>query len=284
MAEPSLRQRWLGNRLEALRREVGLSLKDASRAAQRSTASLSRIENGLVALPARDVGPLLDAYEIRDESVREALTTVAKDVEEERRGWWVEHAASLNASYLDLVRLESTAQSIRTYETSLIPGLLQHPFYARQIMAVTSSTELSPDQLDHLVSVRAHRQRILHRDEEPVALHAIVHEAGLLQDLQAPKVLKQQLEYLCELAELPTITLQVLPLTATHPALTGAFTVVSTGQLDWVHVELLTSDVYLETPDSVHPYQSGFEVMSQRALTPEESRDLLGERIALLQN
>ena len=284
MPEPSLRTRWLGARLEALRHDAGLSLQAASQAAGRSTASLSRIENARVTVPARDVPPLLDAYGVDDETLRETLTTVAADIEKERRGWWVEHTSSLNASYMELVRLESTAQSIRTYETSLVPGLLQHPCYARQVMAVTSSAGLSPDQLEHLVSVRRQRQQILHRSEDPVVLHAIVHEAGLHQDLHKPQVLRAQLEYLLELTQLPSIIVQVLPLSAPHPALAGGFSLLSTGRIDWVHVELLTSDIYLENNESVLPYVSAFEVLSERALTPEASLGFITQRISAIED
>ncbi|MFW6641838.1 helix-turn-helix domain-containing protein [Nocardiopsis algeriensis] len=280
--EPSLRQRWLGTRLEALRREAGFSLQEASRAAQRSTASLSRIENGVVALPARDVRPLLDAYRVENRDTRETLIAVAGEVEAERRGWWVEHSDTLSPSYLDLLRLEATASEVRTYETSVIPGLLQHKDYARRAVALTSSTELSEDALERFIAVRRQRQQILHRDEEPTALHAVIHEAALHQTLGAPEVLAEQLVLLRELMSRPLITVQVLPLSAPHPALAGAFTLVETHRLTWVHVELQTSDVYLEAPQSVAPYLGCFKVLSERALPPAESVKAINARLDAL--
>src|SRR5690625_1666980 len=107
----------MGARLAALRHEADLSLQQASQAAERSTASLSRIENGLVALRPRDLRPLLNAYGTNEGDLRETLIAVAGEVQAERRGWWVEHDDDLSPSYRDLLRLESTATHIRTYET-----------------------------------------------------------------------------------------------------------------------------------------------------------------------
>ncbi len=277
---PSLRQRWLGTRLAALRHDADLSLQEASQVAQRSTASLSRIENGVVALPPRDVRPLLDSYGVTDTDLRETLIAVAGEVESERRGWWVEHADDLSPSYRDLLRLEATSTRILTYENNLIPGLLQHGDYARAAVRATGHTHLSDSELDHLVSVREQRQQILTRDQDPVSFHAVIHEAALHQHLGDPAVLTTQLQHLLSLAEHPTITVQILPLdAAAHPALTGAFTVLSTSHLEWVHIELMTSDVYLEEPAGVQPYRTAFNTLTQRALPPTKSAELIADRI-----
>jgi hypothetical protein len=87
----------------------------------RSTASLSRIENGVVYLPPRDLPPILDAYGVADQRLREQLMIVAVEVQQERRGWWVDHGDVLSPSYLDLILLEATATEIQTYETHFIP-------------------------------------------------------------------------------------------------------------------------------------------------------------------
>ena len=278
--EPSLRQRWLGSRLAQLRRELGLSLQEASNRAERSTASLSRIENGLVALCPRDVRPLLDAYGVVDTDLRETLIAVAGEVQAERRGWWVEHNDRLSPSYLDLVRLEATATRIRTFEVGVFPGLLQHERYARAVIRATSGTSLSEEEIDHFVSVRKQRQQILTRDKDPVDFHAVIHETLLHQCLDEPDVRTDQLRCLVEHAERPNVTVQVLPLTAgTHPALTGAFALLTMHRLEIAHVELMTSDVYIEEPASIQRYQNAFAVLTELSLSPEASAELLSNKI-----
>ncbi|GAA4935924.1 helix-turn-helix transcriptional regulator [Streptomonospora halophila] len=280
--EPSLRQRWIGTRLAALRHDAGLSLQQASDAAERSTASLSRIENGLVSLRPRDLRPLLDAYGVTEGDLRETLIAVAGEIQAERRGWWVEHDDDLSPSYRDLLRLESTATHIRTYETTVLPGLLQHEDYARAAVRATGADDLSEDDLDHFVAIRKQRQHILTCEENPVAFHAVLHEAALHEHLGKPAVLPAQAEHLRNLCELPNVNVQLLPLAAgAHPALTGAFTVLSMSHLDFAHVELMTSDVYVEDPVGVQRYRDAFQTLTERALPPDESAPAIADKITM---
>lgn len=273
---PSLRQRWLGDKFSQLRREAGLSLTTASKIADRSTASLSRIENGLVTIPPRDVRPLLDAYSVDDRDTRETLITVASEVQQERKGWWVEQSDNLSPSFVDLLRLEAAATSIRTFEPGLIHGLLQEEDYARYA-AQSTRTWASDEELERFIATRKARQDILTRDT-PVEFHTIISEAVLRQPLGGPDVFARQLEALLTSSERDNITVQVLPFSEKpHPGVTGAFSILSLPKLDFVHIELMTSDVYVEDESSVNEYGSAYEVLSEQAYSPEQSRELVAD-------
>jgi transcriptional regulator with XRE-family HTH domain len=271
---PSLRQKWLGDKFSLLRHEAGLSLIAASKIADRSTASLSRIENGLVAVPPRDVRPLLDAYQVTDRDIRETLITVAAEVQQERKGWWVEQSDSLSPSFVDLLRLESTATSIRTFEPSLVYGLLQDEGYARYA-AQSTRTWTSDQELERFIATRKARQGIL-RGDEPVEFHTIISEAVLHQPLGGPEVFSRQLKALLDSSERDNITVQVLPFSdKPHPGVTGAFAILSLSKLDFVHVELMTSDVYVEDEVSVAEYTAAYDVLAELAYPPERSRETI---------
>lgn len=268
---PSLRQRWFGAKLAELRLRAGLtSLALAAEKCGRSTGSLSRIENGIVGIPPRDVLPILDAYGVTDPSVREKLMIVAGEVQQERRGWWVEHGDALAPSYLDLIRLEATATEIWTYEMSLIPGLLQTEAYARAF--VSSLGELgSVSRLDEFITVRMNRKAIISRDE-PVTLRAVISEAILRQPIGGEEIFRDQLQHLREYMTRPNVTLQVLPfLDRPNPGLFGAFSVLRLPSLDVVHVETMNTDAYIEDEHSVDQYLRAFERLTDLALKPAES-------------
>jgi len=90
---PSVRQRWLGERLMEMRLAAGhSSLSSAAKVLRRSAPSISRLENGQVVLPVRDFPPILDAYGVTDTQTRERILAVASEIQQERRGWWVEYA------------------------------------------------------------------------------------------------------------------------------------------------------------------------------------------------
>ncbi|GAB3474645.1 helix-turn-helix domain-containing protein [Nocardiopsis coralliicola] len=275
---PSLRQRWLGERLGQLRHDVAMSLAQAATATERSTASLSRIENGLVALRPRDVRPILDAYRVTDTDLRETIIAVAGEIQTERRGWWVDHHDHVSPGYLDLLRLEGTATAIGVYATGVIHGLLQHPDYARAAVAATGDFP-SEQALEDFLALRTQRQKILTREDDAVPLHAVLHESLLHQPLGGTKVFQRQLDHLLECANRSTITVQVLPMGAEHPALAGAFTLLSLARLDVVHVELMTSDVYVEDAAGVARYREAFSTLASLAHGPDDSAALIAETI-----
>lgn len=269
-----MRQRWLGAKLTELRHQAGLALlTDASARIGRSTASLSRIENGLVSVPPRDVPPILDAYGVTDRKVRDKLMVVAAEIQQERRGWWVQHGDILAPTYIDLIRLEATAEEIWTYEVQVIPGLLQTDAYATA--AALSAWEPNPEQLEEFVGVRMSRKRIL-TDEQPIMLRVILGEAALHHQLGGTEVFRDQLKYLLDWTGRDNVDLRVLPFVPVpHPGMAGGFTILRLPSLDVVHVELMISDAYIEDEGSVARYRRGFQCLTDLALSAEDSVDLI---------
>ncbi|GGK97680.1 transcriptional regulator [Sphaerisporangium melleum] len=279
---PSLRQRWLGAKLAELRLAAGISsLAVAAEACRRSTASLSRIENGLVGIPPRDIPPILDAYRVTDPAVRERLMVVAAEVQQERRGWWVEHGDVLAPSYVDRIRLEATANAIWTYETCLVPGLLQTEAYARTFVSALADLG-SVAEPDEFVAVRMNRRNILEGDE-PVTMKAVINQAVLHHPIGGPEVFREQLDHLRKLAAWPNVSLRMVPfMSEPNPGFFGAFTLLRLPSLDVVHVEAMNNDAYFEDERSVAQYLAGFDRLCDLALTPEETIAILAESAASL--
>jgi Domain of unknown function (DUF5753) len=125
----------------------------------------SRIENGKVGLPVRDLPHFLDVYGVTDPTTCEALTALARDAQ--KKDWWGKYGDVLTA-YPDFISLENDATSIRTFQTLFVPGLLQTRGYARAIIEVTQQNH-APQVLKRLTDVRMTRQRILDREETPWA-------------------------------------------------------------------------------------------------------------------
>ena len=50
-----------------------------------------------------------------------------------RHHWWHAYRGLLPPTYRDFISLESQASGMRTLETSVVPGLLQTPEYARAV-------------------------------------------------------------------------------------------------------------------------------------------------------
>ncbi|MGW0283150.1 helix-turn-helix domain-containing protein [Streptomyces sp. NPDC003236] len=275
---PAVRRRKLGAELRALRTGAGLTSGEAALLVGWHQSKVSRIETGASGVRPADVRLLLDAYEVHDRQLREMLLmlTGSEDAGGRNR-WWHAYRGVLPPTYRDFISLESQASGMRTLETTVVPGLLQTPEYAR---AVTRAAVEGVDEerLDALVEVRLARQDVL-RSEPPLELTAVLDEAVLRREVGGPEVMARQRQRLVEAARLPQVRLQVLPFTAgAHVGLTGPFVIFSfpsTSDLDVVVLDQLTSSLYLERKEDLMAYAEAFDTLQFHALSPEESSDYI---------
>ncbi|MFJ1873765.1 helix-turn-helix domain-containing protein [Streptomyces chartreusis] len=278
---PAVRRRKLGAELRALRTGAGLTSGEAARLAGWHQSKVSRIETGASGVKPADVRLLLDVYGVEDAQLRELLLVLAgSDEGGGRHHWWHAYRGVLPPTYRDFISLESRARAMRTLETSVVPGLLQTPEYARAVTraAVGGLDGDADDRLDALVAVRLARQDVL-RADPPLKLSAVLDEAVLRREIGGPEVMARQLGRLMEAAQLPQVRLQVLPFGAgEHVGITGPFVIFSfssTSDLDVVVLDHLTSSLYLERKEDLQAYTEAFNTLRIHALSPEESLDYI---------
>ncbi|MEV7387604.1 MULTISPECIES: helix-turn-helix transcriptional regulator [unclassified Streptomyces] len=275
---PAVRRRKLGAELRMLRTGAGLTSGEAARLVGWHQSKVSRIETGASGVKPADVRLLLDAYGVIEGQLRELLLVLAGSEDTAgRHHWWHAYRGVLPPTYRDFISLESQASAMRTLETSVVPGLLQTPEYARAVTRVAAEG-LDDEALDALVEVRLARQDVL-RNEPPLELSAVLDEAVLRREVGGPGVMARQLERLVEAARLPQVRLQVLPFAAgAHVGITGPFVIFSfpsTSDLDVVVLDQLTSSLYLERKEDLQAYAEAFNTLQIHALSPEDSLDYI---------
>ncbi|MEU0128443.1 MULTISPECIES: helix-turn-helix transcriptional regulator [unclassified Streptomyces] len=275
---PVVRRRKLGEELRGLRHAAGLTSRDAAGMLGWHQSKVSRIETGASGVTPGDVTRLLDVYGVDDGQLRSLLQTLAGSAGGGGgSGWWHAYRGLIPPQYRDFISLESQADAARTLETSVVPGLLQTADYAR---AVTRSSldGLPPSALDSLVEVRLARQSVLHTSR-PLRLSAVLDEAVVRREVGGAGVMEAQLHHLSQVAQLPHVTLQLLPFEAgSYIGLTGPFVIFSfpsTSDLNVVVLDHLTSSLYLERREDLEAYSSAFRTMQAHALSPERSLDLI---------
>jgi hypothetical protein len=93
----------------------------------------------------------------------------------------------------------------------VIPGLLQTAAHARENIAGIT-TFRTPDEVAALAEVRLLRQSVLTRPGQPLEFWAIVHEATLHQRFAVrPTTMRDQLRRLLDSAEMPDVTIRLMP-------------------------------------------------------------------------
>jgi transcriptional regulator with XRE-family HTH domain len=278
----TVRNRRLAAELRRLRETVELTGDEVAERLGWSASKVSRIENARQAPRFADVRRLLDLYGVEG-THRDQLLQLARDAV--RRGWWEAFSDALPDQYASYISLEIEAAEIWQWETQVVPGLLQTEAYAHAVEQRSHSTEvIPPSRVDARVEARLARQRVLTR-EAPLRLAVVLDEALLLRLYGDAAVMAEQLRHLREFADLPNISLQVLPLEGPHPIATGSFTLLQfplVGGIkfhDVAYIEHLNGCTYLEEETETYRHRLSFERLRAEALGPGESAELIS-RIA----
>ncbi|MFF3460709.1 helix-turn-helix domain-containing protein [Streptomyces sp. NPDC002730] len=233
-AAPALCRLQLAVELRALRDTSGLTASEVAKRLVVSPSKVNRLEageNGVVE-PA-DVMALCGIYGA-DPEQRATLVGYAT-VTKTKKDWWQEreYAPVIPPGFKAYLGQEATASALHNYESEYVPGLLQTEAYVRALHR-RAHEGLSREEIDRLVAVRMTRQEVLHRNESPLRLIAIINEAVLRRRVGSAEVMREQLEHVAELAStLPNVRVQVVPFEAgEHPGMNGAFTILQFRERD----------------------------------------------------
>ncbi|MFI8101433.1 helix-turn-helix domain-containing protein [Streptomyces sp. NPDC086023] len=269
--------RRLGSELLGMREALGLRQVHAAEALTASVAKVAKMERGQVPMRDPDVRALCHLYGESDPEVVERLLGLARLDRERRRarGWWRQ---GLDVGGLgEYIAMEDAATQIRTWQTALVPGLLQTADYVRA-MCVVSETWKDPDEIEPVVSVRMKRQARL-SGERPLRFHAVISEGALRQQVGGPDVMRAQLAHLVNMAEMPNVHVQVLPYRAgAHPCMSGAFSILSfaePGAVDVAYTESIASAVWVESANGNAIYDRSFDRIARMSLAPRDSVELI---------
>ncbi|MFI1353206.1 helix-turn-helix domain-containing protein [Streptomyces sp. NPDC020898] len=268
-----MRKRVLGSNLRRLREECGLLLEDAAEQLSCHAAKVSRIESGRSGIRQLDLKVLLDLYGVKDPAERDGWLALAR--ESRRQRWWRVLEDQLPQEFLDLIGLEDEVSECRGFQPGIVPGLFQTEAYATAVIQGGIPGPLDDAQKTK-VRVRMERQKALTRtDPNPLKVWMILGEAALRQQVGGPGILREQLLHLVELAQLPNVTLQVLPFTAgacqggPYPFLIYSFP--PPAGLEVVLLENFASHAYLETREDTARLGGAFDHLRAAALSAMES-------------
>ncbi|MBZ3908175.1 helix-turn-helix transcriptional regulator [Streptomyces brasiliscabiei] len=270
---PTVRRRRLGQELRRLRELKGMTAEEVAERLLVSQSKISRLENGRRSISQRDVRDLCGVYEVEDQRLVDSLMQMAKD--SRQQGWW--HAFG-DVPYSVYIGLETDAESLRVYDPQVVPGLLQSRAYAEAIIR-GALPETSATEIDKRVEVRIRRQDRVTTDNNPLRLWTVLDEAALRRVVGSKSVMREQLEHLIELSEVPHVTVQVLPFeVGAHPGINGQYAIlefVDAADSSVVYIEGVTSDLYLEKPHDVQKYTVMYEHLRAQALNVEQSRQYI---------
>ncbi len=270
----TLRQRQLARTLRRLREEAGLSLEEAAPKLDWSTSKLGRIETAQQGVDVHGVRSMLDLYNVGGAEWTEILDLVR---EARKKNEWHAYGRS-GQGYLGL---ETDAVVVHNYQLAHVPGLLQTEHYMRTLFR-NSRRRPTDAEIERDVQARLLRQRRL--TEEPVLeLVAIVDESALRRPVGGEEVMRAQLQQLMARATLPSVCLQVLPVSlGVHSGMDGSFTVLGFGDPDEpeiAYIEHTVNALHLHKETEVNVCKLVFDRLRAEALSPRDSAALV-QRLA----
>ena len=283
MISPYVRKHRLAAELRALRAEAHLTAAQLSKRSGEQQIQISRLENGRLADQA-SVMKILDALGVDGDRWTQIMTITREAGE---KGWWesTRKMGDRQALYADL---EAGATSIREYQQTFVPGLLQIPEFVRARCESDAGLGRQVEFIDGVVAGNAGRQRMLRRPNGPT-YEVIIDEVAVRRLPAPPDVFKKQLYHLATAVNAdPKLTLRVLPIDATIAGYTvprctfSLYTYADPGDPAVVAADSVTSDLVLTEPADVTPYERLYTGLRQASLPQDDSLDLLTKAAAEL--
>lgn len=258
--------------LQRLREAARKSQEEAANWIGVSASQVSKYETGDRKVKVGYVRSLCELYDV-DAPHKEFLVRLAQEADQ--RGWWADYGNTVPGWYKYFLGFETAAEQIHTYHSELLPGLFQIPDYIRGI-----ANDAPADEVDRIIKIRSTRQERLTDKSSPLQLRAILNEAVLRREVGGREVMLRQLRHLVEMAELPNITIQILPFAVGyHPAMAGSFSLLrfpQTPAMDSVFIDIKGGVIYIEKPSDIEGYITDFSrLASDFALQESQTKELL---------
>lgn len=180
------------------------------------------------------------------------------------------------AAYLEL---ERDANTIRAFETRVIPTLFQTDDYARALL----SSAMNPEEIDEELRVQTERKALFDR-RNPPHVFLVIDEVALRRKIGSPDIVREQFTHLLRLSERPEISVQVLSQdTEYYVAFSGSFTVLGfDADSDVVYLESAGQGTLIDKPPAVANCAMRFDLLRGHAYSVTESRSILAKAIEAL--
>ncbi|MGW0836914.1 helix-turn-helix domain-containing protein [Streptomyces prunicolor] len=253
--------RLLGSQVKAARRAAGYT--------QRQLAELALVDEETIASVEQGRRRLMPDLARRLDALLDTKGTLEAGVENLPE---IDQFPLYAEQYM---QQEREAVSLSFYASNVLPGLLQTEAYARAVLRERVPA-YDEDEIETKTAGRIERQEILER-KYPPTLSFVVWEPVLHIRVGDPQVRRDQLLRLRECAELPGLTLQILPLDSpSHAGLDGPFVLLETPlHQHLAYIEGQRGSQWVSDADEVSFLARKYAMLRTQALSKQESLGLL---------
>lgn len=269
-------RRQLGRHLRDLRNRARMTTRTAAQQLEWSEAKIWRIETGQTSLRSLDVEAMCKVYGAPSDVIG-PLAALARETK--ARGWWTAYGDVIPEGFEVYIGLEEAAARLSTYESEVVPGLLQTEAYTRALLSA-ARPDMPANEIDRRVQLRMARQAMVTRADAPLHLDVVIGESVLWRRIGGDAVTAAQLEHLRRMCDLPNVRIQVVPTdSGYHDGMdSGRFVLLEFPELragqapepPVVYVEAFTGPVYLDKENEIDRYRRALANIKAAAVDARE--------------
>jgi transcriptional regulator with XRE-family HTH domain len=263
----------LAGELRRLRDLSGLSGRELARRMGTSQSKVSRIESGTTIPSLPEVTAWASAIGAPT-GIHDSLVALVEAAFTEAQSW---RDASRRRPHAqdEILALESRTRTLRTFQPSVVPGMLQTAEYARRVLSMFPAT-LAQSDIPAAVAGRLNRQLALYETDRNFSF--LITEAALRWRPGPPELMVAQLERIASVSTLDNVSVSVIPLGVQAVAtLTHAFIIYDgwDEQDTLVEVDTIHAQLFVKRPGDVDLYRQRWERLTQMAVAGEEAREFI---------
>ena len=247
--------------LEAWRTQAGLNKTELAERLGYTPQYLGQLE-AAKNIPSKEVARDLDTF-FQTNGVFMRLWKLINDTR---------HLAALPPGFPDFVQREAAASMMYIFAAMVIHGLFQTQGYAHGLLKGGRSA----DETEALVAKRMERQEILLR-KRPPNLVVIFDEGAVRRMVGGREVMREQYERLIEVAQMPHVTLQIVPSdVGAYEGVMGAFTMLGfDAEPDLVYTEGHAGGELTGHRATVQTYRLSYDLIRGAAMSADSSLRVL---------
>lgn len=261
------KRRRLAAELVRLRDQAGLSGRQLARQVGISQSKVSRIEAGTAMPSMPEVTAWVEAVGT-DTETRNRLRDLTEAAYIEVHSW---RSLLRDRPHLqkDIGQREAAASQVRTFQASIVPGLLQTPDYATHVFSMFQIS-YTTDDAAAAVAARMRRQTALH---EGGRFDFLMTEAALRWRPGSSGMLAAQLERISLLSTIRSVSIGVIPLDVSAiAAIPHGFVIYGDDDDASITVEMIHANLEVTDPADVELYRAQWVQLASMAVFDDSAR------------
>lgn len=280
MVSPYVRRQRLAVELRKLREERGMMADELAKRIHYSRMKISRLENAHGRPDVADIITILDALNVPDSQWKEIVRLAHEGA---TKGWWDRYGEAMGARQRLYADIESGAATIREYNDTTIPGLLQTPEFSAALTELKRVEGPLGFNLKKMTEARQRRQEAILCQEGPS--YTVILDEVVLRRVNVPAdIMAAQVRHLVQLAtSVSDLTIHVLPVDTyikgvpIPQAAFSLYTFPDSADPSMVVVETSSSDLPYTGSWEVEQHTKRYDLLSKVVLSSEDSLKCLIE-------